>query len=243
MRWADLGEGGETAHHPDGVSCRFLETWRKGPLNFFSRLGIKAVSFSVAAASLVMRVRVPTLTKRAMKSTNSKVGGETDRAGVAILVRDFRAVLLRYFERRNVPFADQEDAVQEVFARLLRREGDAPIETLEPYLFQTAASVAVDFHRRATARGRGAHTTYDDDLHAVEDFSPERIHGGREEVAIILKALLELPERTRTAFLLARLEKMRLSEIAKRLGLSVGGVEKNVRKAVAHLTARLEPPQ
>lgn len=175
-----------------------------------------------------------------MKSTSTRL--QTDRLAVDALVREFRAVLLRYFERRNIPPADLEDAAQEVFARLLRREGVAPIETLEPYLFQTAASVAVDFHRRAAARGRGAHAAYDDDLHAVEDFSPERIHGGREDIAILMTALLELPERTRSAFLLARFEKMRLSEIAKRLGLSVAGVEKNVRKAVAHLTARLEPP-
>jgi RNA polymerase sigma-70 factor (ECF subfamily) len=178
-----------------------------------------------------------------MTSANSKVGGQTDRVAVDALVRDFRSVLLRYFERRNIPLADQEDAAQEVFARLLRREGAAPIATLEPYLFQTAASVAVDFHRRAAARGRGAHAAYDDELHAVEDFSPERIHSGREDMAILLTALFELPERTRNAFLLARLEKMKLTEIAKRLGLSVGGVEKNVRKAVAHVTARLEPPK
>jgi RNA polymerase sigma factor (sigma-70 family) len=178
-----------------------------------------------------------------MTSTSATVGGRPDRAAVDGLVRDFRAVLLRYFERRNIPQADQEDAAQEVFARMLQREGDAPIETLEPYLFQIAASVAVDFHRRAAARGRGAHAQYDDEIHAIEDFSPERIHSGREDVEIMMIALLELPERTRTAFLLARLEKMRLTEIAKRLGLSVGGVEKNVRKAVAHVTARLEPPK
>ena len=83
---------------------------------------------------------------------------------------------------------------------------------------------------------------YEDRLHAIADFSPERIHGGREEVALVMSALLELPERTRTAFLLARFEKLRLAEIAKRLNLSVAGVEKNVRKAMAHVTARLEGP-
>ena len=176
-----------------------------------------------------------------MTSTSATVRGHADRAAVDGLVREFRGVLLRYFERRNIPPADLEDATQEVFARMLRREGEAPIETLEPYLFQTAASVAVDFHRRAAARGRGSHAPYDDDIHAVEDFSPERIHSGREDVEIMMTALLELPERTRTAFLLARLEKMRLTDIARRLGLSVGGVEKNVRKAMAHVTARMEP--
>ena len=178
-----------------------------------------------------------------MTKASATVGIPANRAAVDALARDFRGVLLRYFERRNVPPHDLEDAAQEVFARLLRREGEAPIETLESYLFQTAASVAVDFHRRAAARGRGAHTQYDDGLHATEDFSPERIHSGREDIAIVLTALLELPERTRTAFLLAKYEKMKLGEIARRLGLSIGGVEKNVRKAVAHVTARLEPPK
>jgi RNA polymerase sigma-70 factor (ECF subfamily) len=178
--------------------------------------------------------------RRTMSSTHAMAGKPEEQATVEALARDYRGVLVRYFERRNVPVADQEDAVQEVFARLLRREGAAPIETPESYLCQTAASVAVDFHRRAVARGRGSHTPYEDRLHAVADFSPERIHGGREDVALVMSALLELPERTRTAFLLARYEKMKLADIAKRLNLSIAGVEKNVRKAMAHLAARLE---
>jgi len=175
-----------------------------------------------------------------MITTHATAGSPEERAAVEALARDYRGVLLRYFDRRSIPPADLEDAVQEVFARLLRRDGDAPIETLESYLFQTAASVAVDFHRRAVARARGAHLPYDDRLHAVADFSPERIHIGREDVALVMSALLELPERTRAAFLLARFEKMRLADIAKRLDLSIAGVEKNVRKAMAHVTARLE---
>ncbi|HEX5777099.1 MAG TPA: RNA polymerase sigma factor [Caulobacteraceae bacterium] len=175
-----------------------------------------------------------------MGSPKATAGDADNRAAVETLARDYRTVLLRYFDRRNVPPADQEDAAQEVFARLLRRDGAAPIETLDSYLFQTAASVAVDFHRRAVARGRGAHQPYDDALHAMADFSPEQIYGGREEVALVMTALLELPQRTRTAFVLARFEKMRLAEIARRLNLSVAGVEKNVRKAMAHVTARLE---
>ena len=175
-----------------------------------------------------------------MASPQATTDETAHRCAVEALARDYRAVLLRYFERRNIPPFDQEDAVQEVFSRLLRRDGGTAIETLDSYLFQTAASVAIDFHRRAGARGRGAHLPYDDALHAPADFSPERIYGGREEVALVMTALLELPERTRTAFILARFERMRLGEIGRRLGLSVPGVEKNVRKAMAHVIARLE---
>lgn len=173
-------------------------------------------------------------------SPQATADGPGDRAAVEAFARGYRAVLLRYFERRRVPLSDQEDAVQEVFSRLLAREGRAPIETLDAYLFQTAASVAVDFHRRSVARARGAHQPYVDDLHALADFSPERIYGGREEVSLVLTALMELPERTRTAFVLTRFERMSLAEVAKRLNLSIGGVEKNVRKAMAHVICRLE---
>ena len=49
----------------------------------------------------------------------------------------------------------------------------------------------------------------------------------------------ELPERTRNVFLLARLENMRQAEIARRLGVSVSGVEKHLARAIAHLSQRL----
>ncbi len=178
-----------------------------------------------------------------MITSKAATGSPMDRASVDALARDYRSVLLRYFGRRRVAAADVEDAVQEVFARLLRRTGEAPIETPNSYIFQTAPSVAVDFQRRAVSRSHTDHLEYDDDLHAVPDFSPERIHAGREEVSHMIDALLELPERARSAFLLVRVERMPLAEVARRLHLSIGGVEKNVRKATAHVIARMAPPE
>jgi len=178
-----------------------------------------------------------------MITTKAAAGSPTDRAAVEALARDYRSALLRYFSRRSIAPADVEDAVQEVFARLLRRSGEAPIETLKSYLFQIAASVAVDIHRRAVSRSQADHLEYEDDLHAIPDFSPERIHAGREEVSQVMAALLELPERARNAFLLVRCEKMPLADVARHLDLSIGGVEKNVRKAAAHVIARMAPPE
>ncbi|MGE5564973.1 MAG: RNA polymerase sigma factor [Parcubacteria group bacterium] len=177
-----------------------------------------------------------------MISTKAMTGSPVDRAAIDALARDYRSVLLRYFGRRRVDPADVEDAVQEVFTRLLRRTGETPIEALNSYLFQTAASVAVDFHRRAVSRSQADHVEYDDDEHAIPDFSPERIHAGREEMSHLIDALHELPERARNAFLLVRVERMPLAEVARRLHLSIGGVEKNVRKATAHVIARMAPP-
>jgi RNA polymerase sigma factor (sigma-70 family) len=54
--------------------------------------------------------------------------------------------------------------------------------------------------------------------------------------------LRELPDRTRTIFILARLEDMKHSEIAQRLGISVSAVEKQLTKGLAYLALRMGKP-
>ena len=73
---------------------------------------------------------------------------------------------------------------------------------------------------------------------AVEELSPERVLEGRQSLASVLRALDELDERTRDAFILHRLEGMRHAEIADLYGVSVSSIEKYIIKALAHLAAR-----
>lgn len=160
------------------------------------------------------------------------------QALVASLSEEFRPALRRYFLRRRLSVHEVEDATQEVFMRLSRRSGLAEMENIAGYLFETAASVAIDLQRRANVRLSEAHDTYDDQHHAVPDLAPDQVAQGRQELRLVLAGLLELPERTRNIFVLARLEHMRHAEIARRLGISVSAVEKHVLKALAHLSAR-----
>jgi len=175
-----------------------------------------------------------------MSISSTPSGREADHAAIERLSRAFGRVLQRYFEKRGVRKMDLEDAVQEVFARLSRREGFSELGGLQEYLFETASSVAVDYHRHWGSQRRfGEHDEYDDSLHAVEDFSPERILTGKEDLEALYRALLELPERNRNIFVLHRLEKMNKPEIARRLGLSLSAVEKNLVRARDHLCNRL----
>jgi RNA polymerase sigma-70 factor (ECF subfamily) len=167
---------------------------------------------------------------------------ERDRVALEAISKRYREVLRRYFARRRLTGSDNEDAVQEVFAKLAQRAGVAEIEKLEAYLFETAANVATDHFRRSTVRRHEAHDPYDEQLHAIEVFSPERVHQGREELQRLLKALNELPQRTRDIFILARLEHLKHPEIARRIGVSVSAVEKHIVKAAAHLSLRMGRP-
>ena len=161
-----------------------------------------------------------------------------DRRAIADLSVRYGQAVRRFFSRRLRDGADVEDLTQEVFARLLKRAELGEIANIEGYLFHTAANLLRERARKAARRpGDTAHTD-EIDL-AVEEFSPERILLGREAYARMVEALQELPERARTIFVLNRFEELSATEIARRLGVSVSTVEKDMMRAIAHLKARL----
>lgn len=162
------------------------------------------------------------------------------RHALAALSQRARPALIRYFERRGLTPADAEDAVQDVFLRLSRRPEAVMPDHGEAYMFETAASVAIDRHRRGRSRREDQHTVYDETLHAVPDHAVDRLVEGRQELQRLADGLQQLPERTRNVVLLARMERMTHAGIARRLGISVSTVERLLVKGMAHLAARLQ---
>lgn len=151
-----------------------------------------------------------------------------------------RPALERYFQQRVPQRAEAEDLVQEVFSRLVARESIEPVQHLPSYIFQVAASVLADRARRRGVRRSEAHVVFDPEQHGGLDFDGERVLVGKQRLLQAAQALSLLPERTRTIFVLHRLEGHRYREIAKQLGLSVSAVEKHMVRAVQHLSRSLE---
>ncbi|WP_309643251.1 sigma-70 family RNA polymerase sigma factor [Phenylobacterium sp.] len=159
------------------------------------------------------------------------------------LARDagpLRRWLVRYFQRRVRNDAEVEDLVQDVFTRVVARDSADPVVHLGGYLMATAASVLADRARRGAVRQSDRHVPFDPDVHADEDIDAERVLSGREELHAATAALLALPERTRTIFVLRRLEGMRHRDIAAHLGISVSAVEKHMVRAIEHLSVEME---
>jgi RNA polymerase sigma factor (sigma-70 family) len=156
---------------------------------------------------------------------------------VESLALRYRAALERFFARRAARLGDTEDLTQEVFLRLATRGSSEPIERIDGYIFQTASNVLTDRARRVAVRGGDRHVCYEEDQHAVEDFSPERVLLAREQVAMVRTVLERLPDRVRAAFVLHRFEELGYAEIAKRLGVSVSSIEKYISQALKELTA------
>ena len=144
----------------------------------------------------------------------------------------------RFLVRRANP-QDRDDLAQEVALRLHQRGREADVACPEAFAMQVARNVMADRGRRDRVRAHDQHVALEEYHHPVEDLSPARVIEGRETLALVLRSLGELPERTRQVFVLQRLEGMSYAAIASHLEISVSAVEKHMSKAMRHLAACL----
>lgn len=155
------------------------------------------------------------------------------------VIQLYRAPLRRFFAKRVRAGQDADDLVQEVFARLAARADGPEVRNPQAFLFQIASNLLRDHGRREQTRRAATDEIRHQDEGSFEEITPERVLQGRESVHALQRALNELPERTRTIFVLHRFEEFRYSEIAQRLGISVSLVEKHMMDAIRHLNLRL----
>ena len=173
-----------------------------------------------------------------MGDGQTSANGARNNVVVEELSRRYNVALLRYFTRRGIAQHDAQDLVQDVFARLSRQDAFGNVDSVDGYLFATAANIAFDFFRRNKVRRDNPAIGFIESVQRTEDFSPERLLEGRQELDCVVAALNEMPERMRNIFILARLENLPRAEIAQRLGISKSLVEQQITLATACLADR-----
>ncbi len=151
------------------------------------------------------------------------------------LVNEFTVPLTGFFAKRIADRSEVDDLVQEVFLRLVQRRGDAEISHVHGYVFQVARSVLNDRLRKGRVRHTQAHDSFDEELHAGSDFSPERVYLGREDIGLMIAALETLPQRTQDVFVLRAFENKKYADVAALMSISVRAAEKHMAKALAHI--------
>lgn len=164
---------------------------------------------------------------------------------VGELDQRLRAPLMAYFLRRTGDRQDAEDLTQETFTRLVgsspRFDDNAQVHA---YVFRVAANLLRDRGRRRKVRKQEPFAAFSEDVvelisnRIVEGREPERVLIAQESLAEVYKVLRTLEERTRTIFVLHRLEGMKHKEIAALLGLGLSTVEKHCMIAMAAIAAR-----
>jgi RNA polymerase sigma factor (sigma-70 family) len=142
---------------------------------------------------------------------------------------------MAFFLRRLRNHAEAEDLTQEVFTRLAGADRE-PMQSAEAYIFRMAANLLSDRGRRERIRAEYRASLWADDALGVDPLDPARVVDGRDDIAKVVSALSALPERTRSIFILYRLENVDKRAMAEALGISVSAIDKHLMRAQAHLT-------
>lgn len=162
---------------------------------------------------------------------------KSDKAKLDLFVAH-RSALVDYAKPILGCRARAEDVVQEAYLRFDGIAADRTLDEPVGFLFRIVRNLALDLSRRLGREGR-LHTQVESDDIAEDRPSPEAEALYRDQLQAVLQALDELPERTRIAVRMHRLDGCTLAQIAAHLGISVGLAHSLVADGIDHCRRRL----
>jgi RNA polymerase sigma-70 factor (family 1) len=130
-----------------------------------------------------------------------------------------------------------EDLVQEAFIKLWQNCASVPIEKAKSYLYTIANNSSLNEikHQKVVLQYENNFTGLD-----KTNENPEYILEEKEFKNKLLKAIENLNETQRIAFLMHRIDGKKYSEIAEELNISVKAVEKRIHLALVELRKTID---
>lgn len=138
-----------------------------------------------------------------------------------------------FFRSGNTELAT--DIAQETFLKIWEKQ-DVQLEKVKGLLYKIAGDLFVSHYRKHQL-------SFDFFQHFQPDHfgsSPHEEMEYRQLKERYEKALKQMPEKSRTVFLMSRVDDLKYSEIASISGISVKAVEKRMKKALEFLQANLK---
>jgi RNA polymerase sigma factor (sigma-70 family) len=160
--------------------------------------------------------------------------------GILGLFMAHRGALVDYASGIVGSRAQGEDVVQEAWLRFDGVAGKRFLDEPLGYLYRIVRNMALDGRRQRVGEGRYLVEDGENETRAEDRPSPEAEVLHRQQLALVREALAELPERTRLALEMHRLEGHKLREIAAHFGISVALAHALVADGVEHCRRRLE---
>jgi RNA polymerase sigma-70 factor (ECF subfamily) len=134
---------------------------------------------------------------------------------------------------------DADDVVQEAYSRFAAMDSVEQLRTPRAYLFTVARTIVLMHVRHARVISIRAVDDVDAFAVAADDPSPEAQVSDREQLHLLARAVAELPEPGRRAFLMRVIDELSHREIGAQLGMSDNAVQKSVAKSLVRLMAVL----
>lgn len=141
---------------------------------------------------------------------------------------------------------DAEDITQDVFIKIYESiSGFKQQSKLSTWIYRIAITQAHDFIRKRNRKKRGGlllslFGANDELVYDPPDFvHPGVVTENKEQSVILFKAINQLPENQKTAFLLQKMQDCTQQQIAEVMQLNEGAVESLLTRAKANLRKQL----
>jgi RNA polymerase sigma-70 factor (ECF subfamily) len=138
--------------------------------------------------------------------------------------------LMRYLLRSWFRREEIHDLRQEIYVRIYEAAAKARPAMPKSFLFTTARHLMTDRLRRGRVVSIEAVGDLDVLNVLIDEVSPERRMGARQELKRLTDAFDRLPDRCREVVWLRRVEELSQKQVAARMGISEKTVEKQVAK-------------
>jgi RNA polymerase sigma factor (sigma-70 family) len=157
---------------------------------------------------------------------------------LADISRNHYAALVRFLSVRTGSVEDAKEIVQEAFAKMLALDRPGTISFLAGYLWRIAVNLAIDRKRQRVLHESYARAAT---LRAeTQDSSAESTAEARERMAIVERAIGNLPARCLEAFILHVLNGLTFDEVGREMGISGRMAQKHLARALEYLQSCLD---
>ena len=154
-----------------------------------------------------------------------------DGAGemLGVLFDRYQAPLFNFYSRLTGDRTLSEDLVQEVFLRILKyRLSYQPGTHFRAWIYQIARNARVDHFRKFPPQ-----TALEPEM--LPPVHPADSAQEQQEVDLLKRAMMMLPEEKREILLLCRFQELKYEEIAELLGCELNTVRSRVHRALQEL--------
>jgi len=163
-----------------------------------------------------------------------------DTDSLEVIFSTHRLSFIRAAEKITGSRSHAEDIVHDAFLKILDTNSVNSIGSRTRYLMKMVRNLAIDHYRRKTLELRVFTHREDQATFVSETASPDNITIHRQALQTVAAALAELPERTRYAFEMHRIQGLSQKEIAIALGVSPTLVNFMIRDALVHCRKKLQ---
>ena len=157
--------------------------------------------------------------------------GQVER--LAVLFERHHVKLCNFLLRLTGNQSISEDLVQDVFCRMLKyRSTYKGTSRFTIWMYQIARNSHIDYLRKAKSA-----LPLDEQWEEVVSMEPsptQQVEVG-QEIALMQRALSQLPMKKREVIILSRFQNLKYKDIAELLGCQIGTVKAHVHRAIKEL--------